>query len=265
MAHTKVAGSSFLFCAVDLVWSDVLSFVLDVPVQLLMALLLAMPAGEDLHLAVSPEVAEAPPPVVRAYQGFGEGGFKFREQSWLEALKSQQDVAEFRGYARRIFHTSDGFHYVPNDAERRAILGLRDIPAIAQGVSARLAQRNARRLRMALGRTANPSDLYLAHCLGIREATALVKLIEQRPRDPAYFHVAKIAPDFPIEALVPHRTATLSDLRAFVDGSIVAATQAAARQNLLRTWQPDLRDSFAGLVAGQNHNLEPERLTVATP
>ncbi|MGH1418180.1 MAG: hypothetical protein ACRBCJ_04920 [Hyphomicrobiaceae bacterium] len=229
-----------------------MSFVLDVPVQLFMTFLLALPAGEANRPFAENNSDHATPTIVRMHQAYGEGAFKFGEQTWLAALKIKPSAPEVERYSRRIFKTSTGLHYVPRATERRAILALREIPAVAQGVAARLAQYNARQLRKTLGRPADVTELYLAHRLGVEAAASLVSYISVRPNEPAYFYVAKVAPDFLVEDLVPTPGTTLADLKKLLKRSILEAKRNAASQNLLSTLQADLRGSFAAIVASSN-------------
>ncbi len=218
-----------------------LSFVLDVPAGLLMALLLALPAGEKSDDVLAKTTMSSPPLTVRAMQGLGEGPLKYRPQAWLAALKVETSAPAIVRYSKRIFKTSDGWHYVPDDRDRHTILGLRQIPAIAQGVAVRAAQRNAAALRESLGRPAKLEELYLAHRIGLTATQKLIAVRQEKPNDPAYFHVARLAPDFPIESLLSRRDVSVKKLFKFVARSMAEAVRRASSNKVHQAAHNDLR------------------------
>ncbi len=104
----------------------------------------------------------------------------FSEQVWLEALRSGAGGEDLAPAARRVFRTSGGRLYIPSDADRQRILGLRRDAKSAAFVAFGLAKRNAERFRAELDRYPTSGELYLAHVFGSETAIALVSAAEKR-------------------------------------------------------------------------------------
>ena len=177
-----------------------MSPLLEVPAQLALVLTLAASGPGDGALTAPPSTDAAgicstqlllnPEPL--------EGTYRFSEGSWLRALREDLPASEpLAAYSGRIFKTSGGRYYVPDAADRRAILASRANAALAARVAEIFAARNAERLRVALHRSVSSRDLYLAHIFGSEAAIAFILQTESHPNDPA----AQSAPD-----LVPAAT-----------------------------------------------------------
>jgi hypothetical protein len=171
-----------------------LSPLLDVPAQLALMLTLAAsgpsdgagtaPPSTDAAAIGSMQLLLNPEPL--------EGTYRFSEGSWLRALREDLPVNDpLAAYSGRIFKTSGGRYYVPDAADRRAILASRADAALAARVAEIFAARNAARLRIALHRPASSGDLYIAHIFGSEAAIAFILQTESHPNDPA----AQSAPD----------------------------------------------------------------------
>lgn len=215
-----------------------MSFVLDVPVQLLLAFATAVPTigVEEPQIEAAYEVS-----VVRRYNDFGEGAYKFRPQTWLAALKSDHANLQVRRLAKRIFRTSNNYYYVPAREDRRRVLSLRTDRELAKMVATSFAAHNANAMSLALGRNVVLTDLYLAHMMGASAAVQLIEVMRAKPNDPAYFHLARIAPNFAAESLVPRRQTTLKQLSYLLKKSLFAGYQKARAQ--INSATPDLRST----------------------
>lgn len=173
---------------------QLLSSLLDVPVQLALVLSLAastiandpprpLPASEAASQAS--QAALVPQPL--------EGPFRFGEGMWLRALKESPPDQDARDYSGSIFKTSGGRYYVPAAAERRRILKARGDGALASRVARAFAQSNARTLALALRRAPSAGELYIAHVFGPEAAINLIQLAEAKPREAAAKHLPELA------------------------------------------------------------------------
>lgn len=196
----------------------------DVPLHLVMILALAI-AGDE---------GRAPQPdAMTSATATSTGPYLFSEQVWLEALKGGAGGEELAQHTQSIFRTSGGRYYVPAEAHRQQILGLRRDPDIAALVAFDLARRNAAALPARIGRPATVADLYVAHALGLETAAVLIPAKEKTP----HLRAAKV---------VPALAQIEQSLRS---GSAHQLTVAGLVKRLTRSI-PDL-EAAAGKIAGQ--------------
>jgi hypothetical protein len=211
-----------------------LSPLLEVPAQLALVLTLAA-SGPSEGAPIAPPTSAAaiastqlqltPEPL--------EGPYRFSETSWLRALRedlpSSDPLAAFSG---RVFKTSGGRYYVPDAADRGAILASRTNAALAGRVAETFAERNAARMRVALRRPLSGGDLLIAHVFGSDAAIALIRQVEAHPNDPA----AQSAPDLISTAPEPETGTpplTLAQLyNRLTEPMRIFARTAAAREAL---------------------------------
>lgn len=107
---------------------------------------------------------------------------RFGERAWLQAL--QESPGQSGGYGSRVFVTSSGRYYVPTAEDRGKILEARNDARLAAGVARAAADRNAARLKLALGRAPSPADLYVAHIVGPVSAIAFLRSVDKTPELP---------------------------------------------------------------------------------
>lgn len=190
-----------------------MSAVLDIPMQLALVLMLALgqPAPEQLEAATGGPVPATSPRDANPYA--------FSTDSWLEALAGLRSDERFARYSRRIFHTSAGEAYVPVAAERREILALKADPVIARHVAEHYAAANAKALAETLKRPVRIGDLYLAHRVGVRQATAFRQRLAISPDAIAATGVPEVAEAMSDLAFSGDRGRTFREVARAIDTS----------------------------------------------
>ena len=117
----------------------------------------------------------------RASTSSASGLYQFIEQSWLGVVKAHGDEHGLGWASNSIRQTSSGRYVVSDPATRRAILELRNDPNAAAIMAAEHASDNKAVLESSLGRTANGTDLYMAHFLGVGGARSFLNAMEANP------------------------------------------------------------------------------------
>ena len=120
-------------------------------------------------------------PDAKASTSTATGLFQFIEQTWLGVMKSNGPKLGLSSYADAITARADGSYTVADPAARQAILDLRRDPKIAATMAGALTQRNGEALSTALGRDPTAGDLYAAHVLGAKGASALIASAQANP------------------------------------------------------------------------------------
>ena len=136
-------------------------------------------------------------PSAKARTSSATGLFQFIEQTWLGTMKAEGARLGLAAEADRITARADGTYGVEDPAARKAILDLRNDPKVASTMAGALTQRNRAALQAETGREPSDADLYLAHFLGSRGASTLIRAAEAAPARAA-------AADFP-EAAAANR------------------------------------------------------------
>nr|WP_305889014.1 transglycosylase SLT domain-containing protein [Parvularcula maris] len=110
----------------------------------------------------------------KAKTSSASGLFQFIDQTWLGAVKEHGEALGLGDYAKDI--TREGRKLVVADpARREEILNLRFKPDIAAKVAGKTLSAAKARVSQALGREANPSEVYMAHFLGERGAIRMLQ------------------------------------------------------------------------------------------
>lgn len=135
-------------------------------------------------------------PDAKAKTSSATGLFQFIEQTWLSMVKQEGPKQGLSSYADAISETS-GRLTVADPAAREKILELRKDPQVAAVMAGALTQKNREQLTGALGRQPHAGELYMAHVLGARGASDLIKTATSDPARSA-------AKDFP-EAAAANR------------------------------------------------------------
>ena len=192
-----------------------MSSVLEVPVQLALAILLA--------------VDPAPAPVEPVGRDSSEAGsawtqprrldFGYSDETWLALVQTHGTAAGLGPLAGRAFRTSSGRIYVPMAEDRQAILELKLDPAIAPLIATEAARANASHLQNVLARPAAPAELFMAHHLGAEATTGLLLTAARDPQWPA----TEIAP----AAALEHPEAFFQDVRPRSVAGVVRVFAAA--------------------------------------
>jgi hypothetical protein len=113
-------------------------------------------------------------PTAGASTSSAHGLFQFIDQTWLATVKEAGPQFGYGTYADMITKSSDGSYSVSDPAARRAIMKLRDDPAVASDMAAALTQSNSFKLTGLLGRRPTDSELYMAHFMGVGGAAKLI-------------------------------------------------------------------------------------------
>jgi hypothetical protein len=153
--------------------------------------------GFDYLLATA-QRESALDPKAQARGSSASGLFQFVEQTWLGMMKSEGGKAGLPEYSRAITTRSDGTYTVDDPSLRRAILDLRQDPGVSSVLAGALTQKNRESLSADLGREPNGGELYVAHFLGSKGASDLIRAASSDPTRP-------IARDFP-DAAAANRT-----------------------------------------------------------
>ncbi|HEV2508084.1 transglycosylase SLT domain-containing protein [Bosea sp. (in: a-proteobacteria)] len=137
-------------------------------------------------------------PDAKARTSSATGLFQFIEQTWLSMMRQEGPKQGMANYAGAISEDSSGRLTVSDPALREKILQLRTDPQVATVMAGALTQKNAEQLGQALGRQPQAGELYMAHVLGARGATDLIRTAGSDPTRAA-------ARDFP-EAAAANRS-----------------------------------------------------------
>lgn len=117
----------------------------------------------------------------RAGTSSATGLYQFVEQSWLAVVKKHGAEHGMAWAADSIGQTAGGRYTVGDSATRSAILNLRNDPTAASLMAAEHASDNKDVLEGTLGRSANGTDLYMAHFLGLGGAKKFLSAMQANP------------------------------------------------------------------------------------
>jgi hypothetical protein len=137
-------------------------------------------------------------PDAKARTSSATGLFQFIEQTWLSIMRQEGPKQGMANYAGAISEDGSGRLTVSDPALREKILQLRTDPHVATVMAGALTQKNAEQLGQALGRQPQAGELYMAHVLGARGASDLIRTAGSDPTRAA-------ARDFP-EAAAANRS-----------------------------------------------------------
>lgn len=113
-------------------------------------------------------------PDAKAASSSATGLFQFVESTWLQTLKEEGPSLGLGQYSAEITKTASGRYKVADPAMRDEILALRENPDVSALVAGAFTRRNAESLRDDIGRDATAGELYIAHFLGAKGASALI-------------------------------------------------------------------------------------------
>lgn len=136
-------------------------------------------AGFD-YLLKTAQRESALAPEAKAKTSSATGLFQFIEQTWLSMVKQEGPKQGMQGYADAISDTG-GRLTVSDPAMRDKILQLRNDPQVAAVMAGALTQKNRDQLASSLGRQPQAGELYMAHVLGSRGASDLIKAADSDP------------------------------------------------------------------------------------
>jgi hypothetical protein len=129
-------------------------------------------------------------PGAKAKTSSASGLFQFTRQTWLQTLKSHGGAHGLQWAADAIGRSGNRLT-VTDPAMRTAVDALRFDPEASSAMAAEFASDNGDALEGALGRDAEPVDLYLAHFLGAGGAAQFLRAHDADPATAA----APLLPD----------------------------------------------------------------------
>jgi hypothetical protein len=132
-------------------------------------------------------------PAARASTSSAAGLFQFIEGTWLEMIKEEGPKYGLAAEAAAIEPRRGGGYRVADPDARRAILALRDDPAVSAVMAGEYARRNGEALAKTLGRAPTGGELYIAHFLGADGAGRFIRAAAADPGGSA-------AAEFPAQA-----------------------------------------------------------------
>lgn len=124
--------------------------------------------GVDFHYLVAQAQSESGlDPNAKASGSSASGLYQFLDQSWLAIVKRHGSEHGMDWAADAIEPRAGGGFRVSDPNLKQAVMSLREQAGPAALMAASYAADNAAGLGQALGRTANATDLYFAHFLGL--------------------------------------------------------------------------------------------------
>lgn len=139
-------------------------------------------AGVDFsYLLNKAEQESGLDPAAKASTSSATGLYQFIDQTWLKTVKESGAKYGLSAAADKIAIGSDGLARVANEADRKAILALRNNPEIAAEMAAELTKSNQQALEAKLGASVGGTELYLAHFLGANGAASLLSARQANP------------------------------------------------------------------------------------
>ena len=124
-------------------------------------------------------------PTAHAANSSAAGLYQILDQTWLGMLRRHGAEHGLGWAAEAIADRPGGGLSVPDASLRQAVMGLREQPEASALMAGAYAADNARGLEQALGRATTPTDLYMAHFLGLAGATRFLQLAAATPDAPA--------------------------------------------------------------------------------
>jgi hypothetical protein len=155
----------------------------------------------------------------------------FRDDVWLATVKEDGARHGLAALAARIFRTSSGRYYAPEDADRGRILELRLDPAVAARLTDDYARRSDVLLAHELGRAPSGTERRIGLRLGPVDAARLIRANASEPAASAATHLSEGGPE--LRAMLrslgrQHTVAEVYRLAAGVDASAPANGAAPA-------------------------------------
>ncbi|HXZ00646.1 MAG TPA: transglycosylase SLT domain-containing protein [Stellaceae bacterium] len=113
------------------------------------------------------------------------GLYQFTEDTWLRVVKVFGARHGLGAYAAAIAADDDGAVSMPRGALRERLMRLRYDPELAALMAAELARDNRQRLERVLGRKVSPTEVYVAHFLGLAQAARMIDAAAAQPETAA--------------------------------------------------------------------------------
>ncbi|MDB5511034.1 MAG: lytic transglycosylase catalytic [Enterovirga sp.] len=116
---------------------------------------------------------------VKASTSSAQGLFQFIDRTWLDVVRT---FGPRHGLAAEaaLIETVDNRITVADEAERTRILALRRDPYLSAVMAAEMLRRDAAQIGFRIGRGLTPTEMYLAHFLGLQDAARFIALRETK-------------------------------------------------------------------------------------
>ncbi len=139
--------------------------------------------GSDFQFLLGTAMRESGlKPQAKSSTSSASGLFQFVEQTWLGLVKQHGAQYGLGSYAGAISQGSDGRYAVDGQADRQAILALRNNPQVSALMEGEYVKEARTSLESSLGRSVCSGELYAAHFLGPESACRLIRLSESQPQ-----------------------------------------------------------------------------------
>jgi hypothetical protein len=112
---------------------------------------------------------------VKASTSSAQGLFQFIERTWLDTVRTFGAKHGMDAQVAAITIVDDK-PTVADEAMRNAILDLRNDPYLAAVMAAEMLKRDAAQIGFKIGRSLTPTEMYLAHFLGLDDATRFINM-----------------------------------------------------------------------------------------
>jgi hypothetical protein len=164
-------------------WAEAQSAAAANRTQIVAALQQAAAAtGSDFHYLLSTAMRESGlKPQAQSSTSSASGLFQFVDQTWLGLVKKYGAQEGLGAAANAITADGAGHYRVADNADRQAILALRNNPTVASLMEGHYAQETKSTLQSALGRDVGDGELYAAHFLGTNAACKLIQMNQSNP------------------------------------------------------------------------------------
>ena len=140
--------------------------------------------GSDFHYLLCTAMRESSlQPQAKSSSSSACGLFQFVDQTWLGLVKQYGAKHGLGSYAGAIEQHGDGHFEAGNQADRQAILALRNDPRISALMAGEYANSTRASLEATLGRPVSNGELYAAHFLGPDAAARLIRMNENSAAD----------------------------------------------------------------------------------
>jgi hypothetical protein len=165
-------------------WAEAQSTAASSRTQVVAALQQAAAAtGSDFHYLLSTAMRESGlKPQAQSSTSSASGLFQFVDQTWLGLVKKYGSQEGLGAAANAISQDGSGHYRVADNADRQAILALRNDPKVASMMEGHFVQETKFSLQGALGRDVGDGELYAAHFLGTNAACKLIALNRSNPQ-----------------------------------------------------------------------------------
>lgn len=165
-------------------WAEAQSAAASNRTQVVAALQQAAAAtGSDFHYLLSTAMRESGlKPQAQSSTSSASGLFQFVDQTWLGLVKKYGSQEGLGNAANAITQDGAGHYRVADNADRQAILALRNDPKVASMMEGHFVQETKSSLESALGHNVGDGELYTAHFLGTNAACKLIALNQSNPQ-----------------------------------------------------------------------------------